>query len=59
LLGSCDGCPSSSVTLQHAVKQAIEEAAPEIVHIDVVDDSPAVATPPASITLSKKPVPTG
>ena len=59
LLGSCDGCPSSSVTLQHAVKQAIEEAAPEIVHIDVVDETPPVSTPPASITLSKKPVPTG
>ena len=31
LLGSCDGCPSSAVTLQHAVERAIVEAAPEIV----------------------------
>ena len=31
LLGSCDGCPSSAVTLQHAVERAILEAAPEIV----------------------------
>ena len=31
LLGSCDGCPSSAVTLQLAVEQAIIEAAPEIV----------------------------
>ena len=31
LLGSCDGCPSSSVTLQLAVETAILEAAPEIV----------------------------
>ena len=30
LLGSCDGCPSSAVTLRTAVEQAIEEAAPEI-----------------------------
>ena len=30
LLGSCDGCPSSSVTLTLAVEGAIEAAAPEI-----------------------------
>jgi Fe-S cluster biogenesis protein NfuA/nitrite reductase/ring-hydroxylating ferredoxin subunit len=35
LLGSCDGCPSSSVTLKLAVEGAIEAAAPEIVRIDV------------------------
>lgn len=59
MLGSCDGCPSSSVTLQHAVKQALEESAPEIVHIMVVDDAPVPATPPTPITLIEKPVPTG
>jgi Fe-S cluster biogenesis protein NfuA/nitrite reductase/ring-hydroxylating ferredoxin subunit len=35
LLGSCDGCPSSSVTLQLAVEGAIEAAAPEIAGIEV------------------------
>jgi Fe-S cluster biogenesis protein NfuA/nitrite reductase/ring-hydroxylating ferredoxin subunit len=35
LLGSCHGCPSSSVTLKLAVEGAIEAAAPEIVRIDV------------------------
>ena len=30
MLGSCDGCPSSSVTLQLAVEDAIQAAAPEI-----------------------------
>ncbi|MEO7352499.1 MAG: NifU family protein [Marmoricola sp.] len=35
LLGSCDGCPSSSVTLKLAVESAIESAAPEITVIDV------------------------
>jgi Fe-S cluster biogenesis protein NfuA/nitrite reductase/ring-hydroxylating ferredoxin subunit len=35
LLGSCDGCPSSSVTLSLAVDGAIRAAAPEIVRIDV------------------------
>ncbi|MBA3287996.1 MAG: NifU family protein [Acidimicrobiia bacterium] len=58
MLGSCDGCPSSSVTLQLAVKQAIDEAAPEIVHINVVDDTPA-PEPTWPVTLTRKPVATG
>ena len=28
LQGSCDGCPASSATLELAIKQALEEAAP-------------------------------
>lgn len=35
LLGSCDGCPSSAVTLKLAVEGAIEAAAPEITVIEV------------------------
>ena len=35
LLGSCDGCASSSVTLELAVDGAIRAAAPEVVHIEV------------------------
>ncbi len=35
LLGSCDGCPSSSVTLELAVKDAVESAAPEMTRIEV------------------------
>jgi Fe-S cluster biogenesis protein NfuA len=35
LLGSCHGCPSSTVTLRLAVETAIAEAAPEIIIIDV------------------------
>jgi len=35
MLGSCDGCASSSVTLEQAVQRAIEEAAPEITRIEV------------------------
>jgi Fe-S cluster biogenesis protein NfuA/nitrite reductase/ring-hydroxylating ferredoxin subunit len=41
MLGSCDGCASSAVTLDLAVKDAVEAAAPEIVRIEVVDDAPA------------------
>lgn len=35
LLGSCDGCPSSSATLALAVRGAVEAAAPEITSIEV------------------------
>jgi Fe-S cluster biogenesis protein NfuA/nitrite reductase/ring-hydroxylating ferredoxin subunit len=37
LLGSCDGCASSSVTLELAVEDAIYAAAPEIDRIEVVE----------------------
>jgi Fe-S cluster biogenesis protein NfuA len=53
LLGSCDGCPSSAVTLQMAVERAIVEAAPEIIRIDV--DEPSDAVPRVPISLSVKP----
>jgi Fe-S cluster biogenesis protein NfuA len=53
LLGSCDGCPSSAVTLRTTVERAIVDAAPEIVIIDVEEPSDhAVATP---ISLISKP----
>jgi Fe-S cluster biogenesis protein NfuA/nitrite reductase/ring-hydroxylating ferredoxin subunit len=35
MLGSCDGCPSSSVTLTLAVETAIQSAAPEVSGIEV------------------------
>jgi Fe-S cluster biogenesis protein NfuA len=53
LLGSCDGCPSSSVTLHMAVERAILEAAPEIARIDV--DKPSETVPGVPISLSIKP----
>lgn len=60
LLGSCDGCPSSAVTLQGAVETAIVEAAPEIVTIDVDQPSepagPAKHLPGVPISLTSKPV---
>lgn len=58
LLGSCDGCPSSASTLQHAVEEAIIAAAPEIAIIDVDEATPA-AEPgpgPVPITLGTKAV---
>lgn len=44
MLGSCDGCPSSSATLSLAVEGAIHQAAPEVVRIDV-EAATAVVTP--------------
>jgi Fe-S cluster biogenesis protein NfuA/nitrite reductase/ring-hydroxylating ferredoxin subunit len=48
MLGSCDGCPSSSVTLSLAVEGAIESAAPEIASIEVetADDAGGSAAAP-------------
>lgn len=43
LLGSCDGCASSAVTLELAVEDAIRAAAPEIMRIDVVEGARAAA----------------
>jgi Fe-S cluster biogenesis protein NfuA/nitrite reductase/ring-hydroxylating ferredoxin subunit len=50
LLGSCDGCPSSSVTLKLAVEGAIEAAAPEITAIEV--ETAAKATSPLSPVIT-------
>jgi hypothetical protein len=54
LVGNCDGCPSSAVTLRAAVETAIREAAPEMVRLDVEQPSPPV--PGVPIALSPKPV---
>ncbi len=54
LLGSCDGCPSSAVTLQSAVERAILEAAPEVVIIDVQQPDPQ-PQPPIPVALVPKP----
>ncbi|WP_429593955.1 NifU family protein [Arthrobacter crystallopoietes] len=45
LLGTCHGCPSSSVTLKYAVEDAIEAAAPEVAAIEVVEAEKAAASP--------------
>ena len=58
LLGSCDGCPSSAVTLQLAVERAIVEAAPEVVRIDVDEAAaqPVPAGPETPVALIRKPL---
>jgi Fe-S cluster biogenesis protein NfuA/nitrite reductase/ring-hydroxylating ferredoxin subunit len=51
LLGSCDGCPSSSVTLKLAVEGAIEAAAPEIIAIEVETAAEATSSRGPVITV--------
>lgn len=46
LLGSCDGCASSAVTLELAVDDAVRAAAPEIVRIEVEQTPEAGAVIP-------------
>ncbi len=41
MLGSCDGCPSSAVTLTLAVETAVRAAAPEVTGIAVEEAPPA------------------
>ncbi|MET3811280.1 NifU family protein [Arthrobacter sp. UYEF3] len=45
LLGTCQGCPSSSVTLKFAVEEAIQSAAPEVTAIEVAEEESHPATP--------------
>jgi Fe-S cluster biogenesis protein NfuA/nitrite reductase/ring-hydroxylating ferredoxin subunit len=47
--GSCKSCPSSAVTLELAVEDAIHAAAPEISSIEVVAPEAAAAEPTAVI----------
>jgi Fe-S cluster biogenesis protein NfuA len=53
LLGSCDGCPSSAITLRTTVERAIVDAAPEIVIIDVEEPSELGLSTP--IAMGTKP----
>src|SRR5262249_32603899 len=47
MLGSCNGCPSSALTLRSAIEDAIYEAAPDAAELRVagVVAEPAAATP--------------
>src|ERR1700682_5232189 len=53
--GSCKSCPSSSVTLELAVEDAVRAAAPEIVSIEVVaaEPTPTSSGIPAETLLSR------
>lgn len=50
LLGSCHGCPSSSLTLSEGVEKAIRDACPEIVHIETANRNTNGVAAPSSGT---------
>jgi Fe-S cluster biogenesis protein NfuA/nitrite reductase/ring-hydroxylating ferredoxin subunit len=50
--GSCKSCPSSAVTLELAVEDAVRAAAPEISSIEVVTAEPAPSVIPAESLLA-------
>ncbi len=47
--GSCKSCPSSSVTLELAVEDAVRAAAPEISSIEVVTSNDEASAAPAAV----------
>jgi Fe-S cluster biogenesis protein NfuA/nitrite reductase/ring-hydroxylating ferredoxin subunit len=51
--GSCKSCPSSAVTLELAVEDAIRAAAPEISSIELVTPESAAAVIPAASLLAQ------
>ncbi|GAA4488261.1 NifU family protein [Rhodococcus olei] len=58
LLGSCHGCPSSAVTLELAVQDAVRAAAPEITDLEVettaeADTAPDTAVIPAASLFTR------
>ncbi|WP_202450893.1 MULTISPECIES: NifU family protein [unclassified Streptomyces] len=55
LLGSCDGCPSSSATLELAVRGAVEAAAPEVTAIEVetADDKASAPVVPVDALFAR------
>lgn len=53
LAGSCDGCPASASTLELAIKEALEKAAPDLVGLEVegVVADRAPLPPPSGVEL--------
>ncbi len=55
LAGSCDGCPSSAVTVKMAIEKGIEDVAPEVTKVDVE----GVAPDPSAARLGTAATPDG
>lgn len=55
LQGSCDGCPSSALTLKHTIEEAILAAAPDVTAIEVegVVETAAAATNNGFVQIGK------
>jgi Fe-S cluster biogenesis protein NfuA/nitrite reductase/ring-hydroxylating ferredoxin subunit len=55
LEGSCHGCPSSTVTVELAIRSAVEDAAPEVAEV-VVEGMTAAPEPPL-LQIGRRPAP--
>lgn len=56
LAGSCDGCPASASTLELAIKQALEESAPDLVGLEVEGVTEAGPGPQGDLSGSALPM---
>jgi Fe-S cluster biogenesis protein NfuA/nitrite reductase/ring-hydroxylating ferredoxin subunit len=59
LRGSCSDCSASAVTLELAIKQALEEAAPDLEALEVLGVAPQTAGKPGLPMVSGSVPPTG
>ena len=59
LEGHCEGCPASAATLELAIKEAIEEAAPDLAGLEVEGVVPARRPPGPSPGLLQIQMPNG
>lgn len=55
LEGSCDGCPSSTVTVQLAIEGAVLAAAPEVTEVAVEGVTPPPPPSPALLQIGRRP----
>jgi Fe-S cluster biogenesis protein NfuA len=55
LEGSCDGCPSSTVTVQLAIEGAVMDAAPEVTDVAVAGVTPPPPPSPALLQIGRRP----
>ena len=51
LKGSCDGCPASASTLELAIKEALEKAAPDLVGLEVAGVVESAPPEPSGVEL--------
>jgi Fe-S cluster biogenesis protein NfuA len=52
LKGSCDGCPSSAITVQTAIEAALATACPEVIRVDVDGVTTPEAVPQTDVTVT-------
>jgi Fe-S cluster biogenesis protein NfuA/nitrite reductase/ring-hydroxylating ferredoxin subunit len=57
LEGNCDGCPSSTVTVQLAIEGAVQDAAPEVTEVVVEGVTEAAPAAPGPVLLQIGPRP--